>query len=137
MLDNISTENLKNYLIYQDKETLINLIVNYVAKKSVPVTPNISGDTDKLVKELQDAKRDLDQLQQKYDELDRQGEKLEKQLNDRELCSVEDAIALLWDDSQFNYSVEKAIIHARNLKLKDNSPIGELLRKLSYKVTIK
>ena len=49
---------------------------------------------------------------------------------------VEDAIAFLWDDTEFNSSVEKAITHARNLKLKDNSPIGELLRKLSYKVTI-
>lgn len=136
MLDLISTENLRNYLVYQDRDTLINLIVNYVAKKSVPVTPNTSGNADKLTKELQDVKNDLDQLQQEYDELDRQCENLEKQLDDSELCSVEDAIALLWDDSQFNYSVEKAVIHARNLKIKDNSPIGELLRKLSYKVTI-
>lgn len=140
MLDTISAENLRNYLVYQDRDTLINLIVNYVAKKSIPVTsntiPNTSSNTDKLAKELQDVKSDLDQLQQEYDELDRQCEDLEKQLNDSELCSVEDAIALLWDDSQFNCSVEKAVIHARNLKIKDNSPIGELLRKLSYKVTI-
>ena len=79
MSNTIPTDNIRNYLMHQDKDALVNLVMNY---------------------------------------------------------EVEDAIAFLWDDTEFNSSVEKAITHARNLKLKDNSPIGELLRKLSYKATI-
>ena len=79
MSNTIPTDNIRNYLMHQDKDALVNLVMNY---------------------------------------------------------EVEDAIAFLRDDTEFNSSVEKAITHARNLKLKDNSPIGELLRKLSYKVTI-
>lgn len=96
-----------------------------------------SDNTDELVKELQSVKDDLEQLQGEYDELERERNNLEEKLANNELDEVEDAIAFLWDDTEFNSSVEKAITHARNLKLKDNSPIGELLRKLSYKVTIK
>lgn len=92
MSNTIPTDNIRNYLMYQDRDTLVNLVMNYIAKN------NVNAASDNL--------------------------------------EVEDAIALLWDDIEFNSSVEKAITHARNLKLKDNSPIGELLRKLSYKVTI-
>lgn len=92
MSNTIPTDNIRNYLMYQDRDTLVNLVMNYIAKN------NVNATSDNL--------------------------------------EVEDAIALLWDDIEFNSSVEKAITHARNLKLKDNSPIGELLRKLSYKVTI-
>lgn len=92
MSNTIPTDNIRNYLMYQDRDTLVNLVMNYIAKN------NVNATSDNL--------------------------------------EVEDAIALLRDDIEFNSSVEKAITHARNLKLKDNSPIGELLRKLSYKVTI-
>lgn len=92
MSNTIPTDNIRNYLMYQDRDTLVNLVMNYIAKN------NVNATSDNL--------------------------------------EVEDAIALLWDDIEFNSSVEKAITHARNLKLKDNSPIGELLRKLSYKATI-
>lgn len=92
MSNTIPTDNIRNYLMYQDRDTLVNLVMNYIAKN------NVNAASDNL--------------------------------------EVEDAIALLWDDIEFNSSVEKAITHARNLKLKDNSPIGELLRKLSYKATI-
>lgn len=102
MSNTIPTDNIRNYLMYQDRDTLVNLVMNYIAKNNVNAT---SDNTDELERE--------------YDNLE-----------------VEDAIALLWDDIEFNSSVEKAITHARNLKLKDNSPIGELLRKLSYKATI-
>lgn len=98
-----------------------------------------SDNTDELARELQSVRDDLEQLQGDYDELERERDNLEEQLANNEMDEVEeveDAIAFLWDDPEFNYSVEKAITHARNLKLKDNSPIGELLRKLSYKVTI-
>ena len=134
MSNTIPTDNIRNYLMYQDKDTLINLVMNYIAKNNVIVT---SDNTDELVKELESVNDDLEQLQGEYTELEREHDNLEEQLANNELDEVEDAIAFLWDDTEFNSSVEKAITHARNLRLKDNSPIGELLRKLSYKVTIK
>lgn len=94
------------------------------------------SNTSELARELQSVKDDLAQLQGEYDELERERDNLEEELANNEMNVVEDAIAFLWDDAEFISSVVKAITHARNLKLKDNSPIGELLRKLSYKVTI-
>lgn len=133
MLNTIPTDNIRNYLMYQDRDTLVDLVMNYVAKNNISVT---SDNTDELARELQSVRDDLEQLQRDYDELERERDNLEEQLANNEMDEVEDAIAFLWDDTEFNSSVEKAITHARNLKLKDNSPIGELLRKLSYKVTI-
>lgn len=132
----IPTGNIRNYLMYQDKDTLINLVMNYIAKNNISVT---SDNTDELARELQSVKNDLEQLQGEYNELEGERDNLEEELANNEMNEVnevEDAIAFLWDDTEFNSSIEKAITHARNLKLKDNSPIGELLRKLSYKVTI-
>ena len=132
MSNTVPTDNIRNYLMYQDRDTLVNLVMNYIAKNNVIVT---SDNTDEIAK-LQSVKNDLAQLQREYDELERERDNLEEKLTNNEMDEVEDAIAFLWDDTEFNYSIEKAITHARNLKLKDNSPIGELLRKLSYKVTI-
>ena len=133
MSNTIPTDNIRNYLMYQDRDTLVNLVMNYIAKNNVVVT---SDNTDEIARELQSVKDDLAQLQGEYDELERERDNLEEKLVNNEMDEVEDAIAFLWDDTEFNSSIEKAITHARNLKLKDNSPIGELLRKLSYKVTI-
>ena len=133
MSNTIPTDNIRNYLMYQDRDTLVNLVMNYIAKNNVIVT---SDNTDEIARELQSVKDDLAQLQGEYDELERERDNLEEKLVNNEMDEVEDAIAFLWDDTEFNSSIEKAITHARNLKLKDNSPIGELLRKLSYKVTI-
>ena len=133
MSNTVPTDNIRNYLMYQDRDTLVNLVMNYIAKNNVIVT---SDNTDEIARELQSVKDDLAQLQGEYDELERERDNLEEKLTNNEMDEVEDAIAFLWDDTEFNSSIEKAITHARNLKLKDNSPIGELLRKLSYKVTI-
>ena len=133
MSNTIPTDNIRNYLMYQDRDTLVNLVMNYIAKNNVIVT---SDNTDEIARELQSVKDDLAQLQGEYNELERERDNLEEKLTNNEMDEVEDAIAFLWDDTEFNSSIEKAITHARNLKLKDNSPIGELLRKLSYKVTI-
>ena len=133
MSNTIPTDNIRNYLMYQDRDTLVNLVMNYIAKNNVIVT---SDNTDEIARELQSVKDDLAQLQGEYDELERERDNLEEKLVNNEMDEVEDAIAFLWDDTEFNSSIEKAITHARNLKLKDNSPIGELLRKLSYKATI-
>lgn len=133
MSNTVPTDNIRNYLMYQDKDTLVNLVINYVAKNNISVT---SDNTDELARELQSVKDDLEQLQEDYNELERERDNLEEKLANNEMDKVEDAIAFLWDDTEFNSSVEKAITHAHNLKLKNNSSIGELLRKLSYKVTI-
>ena len=133
MSNTIPTDIIRNYLMYQDRDTLVNLVMNYIAKNNVIVT---SDNTDEIARELQSVKDDLAQLQGEYDELERERDNLEEKLVNNEMDEVEDAIAFLWDDTEFNSSIEKAITHARNLRLKDNSPIGKLLRKLSYKVTI-
>ena len=126
MLDSIPTQNIRNYLMCQDKDTLVELITNAMAKQELT-------SSDALV-EIQSLKDDLEQLKGDYDELERERDDLRDKLEEVE--QVDDAIAVLWDDAEFNALTEKAITQARSFKFKDNSPIGELLRKLSYKVTI-
>lgn len=126
MLDTIPTQNIKNYLISQEKDTLVDLITNTMAKQEL-------SSNDALA-EIQSLKDDLEQLKGDYDELERERDELQDKLE--EIEQVDDAIAVLWDDAEFNALTEKAIAQARSFKFKDNSPIGELLRKLSYKITI-
>ena len=126
MLDTIPTQNIKNYLISQEKDTLVDLITNTMAKQEL-------SSNDALA-EIQSLKDDLEQLKGDYDELERERDELQDKLE--EIEQVDDAIAVLWDDAEFNALTEKAITQARSFKFKDNSPIGELLRKLSYKITI-
>lgn len=133
MSNTIPAANLRNYLMSQDRNTLVNLIINYIAKNSVPV---VSNNSDELIKELQSVKDELEKLEKDYQDLSQAHEHLQDKLDNNSMNETEDAIALLWDDPEFNSITEKAVTHARNLKLKDNSPIGKLLRKLSYKITI-
>ena len=128
MLNTIPTQNIRNYLMCQDKNTLVELITNATAKQEF-----ISSDA---LAEIQSLKDDLEQLKEDYDELERERNELQNKLDENEPDDVEDAIAILWDDTEFNTLTEKAIVQARSFKFKDNSPIGELLRKLSYKITI-
>ena len=117
MLDTISTQNIKNYLMCQDKDTLIELIANAMAKQEL-------SSNDALT-EIQSLKDDLKQLKEDYDELERELDELQDKLDKNNP-----------DDLEFSTLTEKAITQARSFKFKDNSPIGELLRKLSYKITI-
>ena len=128
MLDTISTQNIKNYLMCQDKDTLIELIANAMAKQEL-------SSNDALT-EIQSLKDDLKQLKEDYDELERELDELQDKLDKNNPDDLEDAIAILWDDVEFSTLTEKAIAQARSFKFSDNSPIGELLRKLSYKITI-
>lgn len=128
MLNTIPTQNIRNYLMCQDKDTLVELITNAMSKQEL-------SSNDALV-EIQSLKDDLEQLKGNYDELERERNELQDKLDENEPDDVDDAIAILWDDIEFNTLTEKAIVQARSFKFKDNSPIGELLRKLSYKVTI-
>ena len=89
MSNTIPTDNIRNYLMYQDKDTLINLVMNYIAKNNVIVT---SDNTDELVKELESVNDDLEQLQGEYTELEREHDNLEEQLANNEL----DEVATQW-----------------------------------------
>ena len=64
MLDTISTQNIKNYLMCQDKDTLIELIANAMAKQELY--------SNYALTEIQSLKDGLNQLKGYYDELERE-----------------------------------------------------------------
>ena len=64
MLDIISMQNIKNYLMCQDKDTLIELIANAMAKQELY--------SNYALTEIQSLKDDLNQLKGYNDELERE-----------------------------------------------------------------